>query len=112
MSVLMEELERARRRRTRVALLVTGAIVSGAGAWLAGPYGVVLIVVGEPVGWALVAVGVVLLAACVVAIVAAARARAVPASLPGKANPQFDEPVPSKNPNGGYSMAGTQIGSH
>ena len=111
MSVLMEELERARRRRARVGLLVAGAIVSGAAAWLAGPYGVVLIVVGQPIGWWLVAAGVVLLAVCVVAIVAAARARAVPVSLPGKANPSFDEPVPSMKPDGGYSMSGSYLGS-
>ncbi|WP_226657867.1 hypothetical protein [Leifsonia sp. LS1] len=111
MSVLMEKLERARRRRTRVVLLVAGAIVSGVSAWLAGPYGVVLLTVGDPVGWALVAVGVVLVAACVVAIVAAARAWVVPASLPGKANPSFDEPVPSMKPDGGYSMSGSYLGS-
>lgn len=111
-SVLMRQLEQAQRRRSRVALLVVGAIVAGVGAWLAGPYGVVLVVAGQPLGWALAALGLVLLAACVVAIVAAARSRAVPASLPGKANPAFDEPVPSKNPNGGYSMSGSYLGSH
>ncbi|MFJ3391866.1 hypothetical protein [Leifsonia aquatica] len=111
MSVLMQEFEQARRRRSRVGLLVAGAIVAGVGAWLAGPYGVVLVVAGEPIGWALAALGLVLLAACVVAIVAAARSRAVPASLPGKANPQFDEPRPSENPKGGYSMSGSYLGS-
>lgn len=111
MSVLMQELEQARRRRSRVAVLVAGAVVAGVGAWLAGPYGVVLVVAGEPIGWALAALGLVLLAVCVVAIVAAARARVVPASLPGAANPRFDEPRPSQKPDGAYSMAGTQIGS-
>ncbi len=112
MGVLMEEYERSRRNRSRVGVLVAAAVVTGIGAWLAGPYGVLLIVAGEPIGWALAVAGAVLLATCVVAIVAAARSRTTPSSLPGKPNERFDEPVPSQDPRGGYAMNGSYLGSH
>jgi predicted tellurium resistance membrane protein TerC len=112
MSVLMQEFDRVQRDRARTRGLIVAAIVAGVGAWLTGPYGVLLIATGEPFGWALAVAGAVLLAGCVVAIVAAARSRATPASLPGKANPRFDEPEPSPDPRGGYSMSGSYLGSH
>ncbi|MDR6612889.1 hypothetical protein [Leifsonia sp. 1010] len=108
----MAELQRDERRRRRTALLVVLAILAAAGAWLTGPWGVVLLTRGEAVGWLLVASGVVLLAAAVAAIIAARRLRVPVESLRGKANPRFDEPEPSRNPNGGYSLAGSQLGSH
>lgn len=111
MSTLMQELERDGRRRARIAGLVVVAVVAGAGAWVSGPFGVVLLTRDEPIGWLLVAAGALLFAACVVAIVAAARTRVLPESLPGKANPAFDEPRPSRNPVGGFAMNGSQIGS-
>ncbi|SEI15732.1 MULTISPECIES: hypothetical protein [unclassified Leifsonia] len=43
--------------------------------------------------------------------VVAHRLRLSAESLPGKPNARFDEPEPSRNPNGGYSLAGSQIGS-
>lgn len=112
MGVLMEEYERSRRSRSRTRALVAAAIVSGLGAWLAGPYGVLLIVSGEPFGWALAAAGAVLLAGCVVAIVGAARSRALPAPVSGRPDPRFDEPQPSPDPRGGFSMNGSTLGSH
>lgn len=111
MSTLMDEFAAVQRRRRRVALLVVAAIVSGIGAWLTGPVGIVMISFGNAAGWALAAVGVVLLAAMVVAIVAAVRARVAPSSQPGKANLRFDDPLPSRNPNGGNAMIGSQLGS-
>ncbi|WP_157480167.1 hypothetical protein [Leifsonia sp. Root227] len=109
---LMSEFEAMRRRGRRVALLVVAAVVAGVGAWLTGPIGVVMIGLGSAAGWALAALGLVLLAAMVVAIIAAARSRLAPESRPGKANARFDEPVPSRNPNGGHGMIGSGIGGH
>ena len=109
---LMSEFEAIQRRRRRVALLVVASVVSGVGAWLTGPIGVVMIGFGNAAGWALAALGLVLLAAMVASIVAAARSRVVVESRPGKANPHFDEPVPSRNPNGGHGMIGSGIGGH
>ncbi|MGO4536050.1 hypothetical protein [Leifsonia sp. 2MCAF36] len=111
MSALMEGLQRDERRRRRVTLLVVLSCVTGLGTWLAAPFGVVLLTRGEPVGWALVALGVVLLAATVVGILAARRAHRVPESASGRPNPRFDEPQPSPDPRGGYSMVGSQLGS-
>ena len=110
MSALMNEFELVQRRRRRFALLVLLACMTGIGAWLTGPIGVVLIVSGNSMGWVLIAVGVVLLAAMVVAIVAAKRSRIVPESQPGAANPQFDKVDPSANPVGGNSWIGSGIG--
>ena len=111
MSVHMQELAAVRRRQGRFAALVVAAALSGIATWLALPFGIVLLTRGETFGLALVVAGVVLLAACVVAIVGAARVRVVPQSLPGKANPAFGEPRPSANPDGGYSTAGMKLGS-
>src|SRR3977135_3963162 len=101
MSALMNEFELVQRRRRRFGLLVALACVTGIGTWLTGPVGVVIVVSGNAMGWVLIAVGVVLLAAMVVAIVAAKRSRIVPESQPGAANPRFDEVEPSSNPVGG-----------
>ncbi|WP_374006919.1 hypothetical protein [Leifsonia sp. LS-T14] len=111
MSALMAGLERDERRRRRVTLLVVVSCVTGLGTWLAAPFGVVLLTRGEPIGWLLLAAGAVLLAATVVAIAAARRVHRAPESVPGKANPRFDEPQPSPDPRGGYSTVGSQLGS-
>ena len=111
MSVHMRELAAVRRRQGRFAALVVGAVLSGAATWLTLPFGIVLLARGEVFGLALVVAGAVLLAACVVAIVGAVRARVEAQSLPGRPNPLFDEPRPSSNPDGGYSTAGMRIGS-
>jgi hypothetical protein len=111
MTQLMRELEQTERRRRRRILYVVLACLTGAGAWLT-PLGVVELTRGSAIGWALVAAGTLLLAAAVIAIVAAVRLRAVPQTLPGKANARFDEPRPSQDPRGGYSMGGSQLGSH
>lgn len=113
MSVHMAELERVAGIRRRVGTLVTLAVIAGVGAWLAGPFGVVLLVAGDDAGWLLVGAGTLLLAACVTAIVFAARIRRAIAqqSLPGKENPHFDEPVPSQDPRPGIAWAGSQLGS-
>ncbi|WP_285117259.1 hypothetical protein [Leifsonia sp. fls2-241-R2A-40a] len=108
----MKQYEQVEKRRRRRILYVVLACVAGTGMWLTGPLGVVLLTRGMPAGWALVAGGAILLAATVVAIMAAVRSRVVPESQPGRANPHFDEPRPSQNPRGGYSAAGTQLGSH
>jgi NO-binding membrane sensor protein with MHYT domain len=110
MSTLVEEFERVQRRRRRFGLLVGLAIVTGVGAWLTGPVGVVMLSSGNPVGWILVGVGAALLAAMIVAIVAAARIRVVPQSLPGAANPHFDEPEPSPDPRGGFTSLPSAFG--
>lgn len=112
MTQLMKEFEQAERRRRRSILMVVLACLAGLATWLAAPFGVVQLTRGDAFGWVLVAAGAVLLAATVLAIVAAVRLRAVPESLPGKANPGFDEPRASQDPRGGYSMVGTQLGSH
>ncbi|WP_431247194.1 hypothetical protein [Leifsonia xyli] len=112
MSALMEGLQQEARRRRRVAGLVVLACLTGVGAWLTAPFGVVLLTRGDAVGWALVAAGAMLLAGTVLLGMAARRRHRPPESLPGKANPRFDEPEPSRNPRGGYSMVGSQIGSH
>jgi hypothetical protein len=112
MSAHMQEFDRVERRKIRVRWLIAAAVLAGVGAWAVLPFGFVLLARGEAAGWALVAAGVVLVGSCVAAIVGAVRSRVAPQSLPGKANPDFDEPQPSKNPNGGYSTAGMQIGSH
>ena len=111
MGALVEELRQDERRRRRVALLVVSACVAGVGAWLTAPFGIVLLTRGEAAGWALVAVGAVLAAATVVAILGARRAHRAPESRPGKPNPHFDEPQPSPDPRGGYSMNGSYLGS-
>lgn len=111
MTTNMQELEAVRRRRVRVRALAVAAVVAGIGAWAALPFGIVLLTRGEVGGWALVATGAVLLVACVLAIVGAVRSHAAPQSRPGRADPAFDEPSPSENPNGGYSSAGMQLGS-
>ncbi|MFP3380552.1 hypothetical protein SB767_29985, partial [Bacillus sp. SIMBA_069] len=74
-------------------------------------FGIVVLTRGDLLGWVLIAAGIVLLAATVVAIVAARRLRRAPESAEGKANPVFDEPRPSSDPRGGYSMVGSQLGS-
>jgi hypothetical protein len=113
MTALMKQIEDQERRRRRVRGFVVLAVAAGIGVWLTVPYGIVLVASGAPLGWLLVVGGGVLLAGCVAAIVAAVRLhRAVaPQSLPGKANPSFDEPVPSQDPVPGYSWAGSFIGS-
>lgn len=111
MGALMEGLQREERRRRRVAALVVIACVTGAGVWLTAPFGVVLLTRGEALGWLLVAAGAVLLAATVIGAVGARRLHRAPQSLPGKANPRFDEPEPSPDPRGGYSMVGSYLGS-
>lgn len=111
MSALLAGLERDERRKRRVASLVVLSCVTGLGTWLAAPFGVVLLTRDEPIGWVLLLVGAVLLAATVVAIVAARRVYRAPESAPGKANPRFDEPQPSPDPRGGYSTVGSQLGS-
>ena len=112
MGALMEGLLQEERRRRRVAALVVAALFAGVATWLSLPFGIVLLIRGEWIGALLVAFGVVSLTATGVAIVAARRARRPPESLPGKPNPRFGEPEPSRNPRGGYSMVGSQIGSH
>lgn len=111
MSAHMQELERISRRKARVRLLVLGAIVAGIAAWAVLPFGIVQLTRGEVTGWALVVAGALLVAACVAAIVGAVRLHVAPESLPGTANPVFDEPQPSKNPDGGFSTAGMKVGS-
>lgn len=112
MSALLVGLERDERRRRRVALLWVLAFLAGAGTWLTAPFGIALATRNEPIGWVLIAVGAVLLAATVLAVVLARRLHRAPQSLPGKANPHFDEPRPSQDPRGGYSMNGSMLGSH
>ena len=111
MSALMDGLLREERRRRRAALLVVLSCVAGLGVWLTAPFGIVLLVRGDAAGWLLVAAGVVLLALTVVGIVAARRAHRPAESLPGKPNPRFDEPEPSPDPRGGFSMSGSYLGS-
>ena len=112
MSALMEGLQREERRRRRVALLVVLSCVAGLGVWLTAPFGIVLLSRGDAVGWLLVAAGAVLLALTVVGILGARRSHRAAHSLPGKPNPRFDEPEPSPDPRGGYSMSGSYLGSH
>ncbi|MGO4594209.1 hypothetical protein AB4Z18_10350 [Leifsonia sp. 2TAF2] len=112
MTQLMREFEQAERRRRRSILFVVLACLTGLGVWLTAPLGIVELTRGSAIGWMLVACGAVLLAATVLLIVAVVRLRAVPESLPGKANARFDEPQASQDPRGGYSMVGTQLGSH
>ncbi len=110
MSALMNQFEQLQRRRRRVGLLVAVALVAAAGMWLTGPFGIVLVVSGNPVGWVLIAAAVVLLAITVAAIVAAVRLRVVPQSQPGAANPHFDEPKPSPDPRGGFTSLPSAFG--
>lgn len=112
MRAYLSEFDRVRRARVRVAWLVIAAIATGIGAWLTAPFGIVQLTRGDMTGWLLVGAGAVLLAACATAILLAIRARIAPQSLPGKANPLFGEPVPSKNPDGGYATAGLKLGSN
>ena len=112
MSALMEGLQREERRRRRVALLVVLSCVAGLGVWLTAPFGIVLLSRGDAVGWLLVAAGAVLLALTVVGLLAARRSHRPAQSLPGQPNPRFDEPEPSPDPRGGYSMSGSYLGSH
>jgi NO-binding membrane sensor protein with MHYT domain len=112
MSEHMQEFDRISRRKARTLWLVVAAVLAGAGAWATLPFGIVLLSRSETAGWALVAAGLVLVAACAAAIVGAVRSRVAPQSLPGKANPAFGEPRPSANPDGGYSTAGMKLGSY
>jgi hypothetical protein len=111
MSELMAGLRQDERRRGRVTLLVVLSSLTGVGTWLAAPFGIVLLTRGDAIGWLLVALGAVLLAATVVAIIAARRVHRAPSSASGKPNPRFDEPQPSADPRGGYSTVGSQLGS-
>jgi membrane associated rhomboid family serine protease len=111
MNALMDELERARARWRRVALLVVVAVLAGMGTWLTAPYGIVLILDGEQAGWILLAAGVLLLAVTVVCIVSAVRNRLRVESRPGKANPRFDEPEASQDPRPGGAWIDSGIGS-
>ena len=111
MSELMAGLKQDEQRRRRVTLLVVLSCLTGIGTWLAAPFGIVLLTRGDAAGWLLVALGVVLLAATVFGIVAARRTHRAPSSASGKANPRFDEPQPSADPRGGYSMIDSQLGS-
>ncbi len=111
MSAHMQEFDRINRRKARFRLSVVAAVLAGVAAWAVLPFGIVLLTRGEAAGWALVVAGAVLVAACVAAIVGAARLRVAPQSLPGKANAAFDEPRPSGNPDGGYATAGMKLGS-
>lgn len=106
------ELAQIERRKRRVAGTVALAVVAGIGTWMTAPVGIVLLTRGEGIGWPLAAVGVLLAAACVVAIVGAVRtARSVAiASLPGRANPAFDETAASPDPRPGAAWAGSQWG--
>jgi len=112
MSALMEGLQREERRRRRVALLVVLSCVAGLGVWLTTPFGIVLLTRGEVAGWLLVAAGAVLLVVTVLGIIAARRSHRPPESVQGKPNPRFDEPEPSPDPRGGFSMSGSYLGSH
>lgn len=111
MSALLAGLENDERRRRRVALLWVVACVTGAGTWLTAPFGIALVARGETIGWALISAGAALLAATVLAVLFARRLHRRPESLPGKPNPRFDEPEPSPDPRGGYSMNGSMLGS-
>lgn len=108
----MEGLRREERRRRRVALFVVLSCVTGAGVWLTAPFGIVLLTRGDMAGWLLVAAGAALLALTILGILAARRSHRPAQSLPGKPNPRFDEPEPSPDPRGGYSMSGSYLGSH
>ncbi len=112
MGALMEGLQREERRRQRVALLVVLSCVAGLGAWLTAPFGVVQLTRGDAAGWLLVAAGVVLLGVTLVGILAARRSHRAPQSVPGRPNARFDEPEPSQDPRGGFSMPGSYLGSH
>lgn len=112
MSAHMQEFDRINRRKARFRSFVVAAVLAGVAAWAVLPFGIVLLTRGEVLGWALVVAGAVLFVACAAAIIGAVRVRVTAPSLPGKANPAFDEPRPSANPNGGYSTAGMQLGSH
>ena len=111
MNALVEELDRMRSRRRRFAVRVFVAVLAGMGAWLTAPYGIVLVLDGEPAGWVLVAAGVLLLAVMVVCIVRAVRTRVQVASRPGKANPRFGEPEPSRDPRPGGAWIDSGLGS-
>jgi hypothetical protein len=112
MSAHMQEFDRINRQKARSRLRIVAAVIAGVGAWCTLPVGIVLSTSGARSGWALIAVGALLIVVCAGAVIGAVRSRVVSPSLPGKANPAFDEPRPSKNPNGGYSTAGLQLGSH
>jgi NO-binding membrane sensor protein with MHYT domain len=111
MSTLMSEYEQVQRRRRRFALLVVLACVAGVGVWLTLPLGIVVIGMGNQIGWGLLVVGLVLLAGMVVSIVAAARTRVVSPTSVGKPDPRFGEPEPSRNPVGGNGWIDSGIGS-
>ena len=110
MSSLMQEMDRQNRSRKYGRWLAVLAVLTGFGAFLTVPVGVIRAIQADGTGWLLLGAGLILLAGCVAAGVAAARFKAGPESLPGKANPAFDEPRPSADPNGGYSTSGMQIG--
>ena len=111
MNAVVDEFERVRMRRRRVAVLVALAVLAGVGAWLTAPYGVVLTLAGEPMGWLLTAVGVVLLALGVVCVVLAVRGRVAVESSRGKPNPRFDQPEASQDPRPGGAWIDSGIGS-
>lgn len=111
MNALMDELDRVRARGRRIALLVTLALVAAGAAWLTGPYGIVLVLAGEPMGWVLVAAGAIFLVVAAVCIVRAVRRRAPADRGRGKANPRFDEPDASQDPRPGGAWIGSGLGS-
>lgn len=107
------EFERVSRLRKRVRWLGVLAALSGIGVWLTAPFGIVLLVRGDASGWLLAGAGAVLAAGCVLAIVAAVRVRRLvaPQSLPGRANPGFDETAPSPDPRPGAAWSGSTLSS-
>ncbi len=113
MNIRMAEYERVARIRRRVGGLAVLAVLAGIGAWLTAPFGIVIVARGDASGWLLIAVGAVLAAACVVAVVAAVQTgrRVARQSLPGKANPGYGEPQPSQDPRPGTAWAGSMLGS-
>lgn len=112
-NIHLAEMERVSLVKRRVVGIAAVAGLTGIGAWLTAPYGIVLLTRGEVIGWALLVLGVALAVGCALAVVAAVRAgRAVaPPSLPGRANARFDEPEPSQDVRPTTSWAGSLFGS-
>ena len=111
MGALVEEFDRIRARRRRVGVLIALAVLAGVGAWLTGPYGIVLLLAGEATGWMLAVAGILLLAAAVTCVVLAVRWRVTVTSSPGKADPHFDQPEASRDPRPGGAWIDSGIGS-